>query len=110
MKSKRIEKFSLILFDFGSNKLSKENQDITKIIKSKINSKTNVTILGYTDRAGNDDFNLKLSKSRAKAVYTQLSINKAKYEGYGESNLLYNNDLPEGRFYCRTVDIVVENE
>lgn len=30
-------------------------------------------------------------------------------EGYGESNLLYKNDTPEARFYCRTVMVNIEN-
>ncbi|MEI6089253.1 MAG: hypothetical protein WCR42_02265 [bacterium] len=29
-------------------------------------------------------------------------------QGVGEDTLLYNNDVPEGRFYCRTVQIVVK--
>jgi hypothetical protein len=30
------------------------------------------------------------------------------FEGMGERELIYNNELPEGRFYCRTVTITVE--
>ena len=28
--------------------------------------------------------------------------------GLGEIDLLFNNDIPEGRFYCRTVNVMVE--
>jgi hypothetical protein len=31
-----------------------------------------------------------------------------KGEGVGNAELLFNNDIPEGRFYCRTVNIVVK--
>jgi hypothetical protein len=31
-----------------------------------------------------------------------------RHEGVGESTLLYPNDSPEGRFYCRTVQVLIE--
>ena len=49
-----------------------------------------------------------LSARRAKAVANAIRHPKTTHEGIGETKLLYTNDLPEGRFYCRTVDIVVE--
>ena len=37
-----------------------------------------------------------------------LGIAGASVAGIGEQDPLYDNALPEGRFYNRTVDIVVE--
>ena len=109
LQSRSIEKFNLILFDFGSNKLGPGNLKISTLIKSKIRDNSKVYINGYTDRLGNDNFNLNLSKGRAKSVYQQLGFKNALFNGIGESQLLYNNDLPEGRFYCRTVTVTVDN-
>jgi arginase family enzyme len=36
------------------------------------------------------------------------SVSYSIVKGLGESVLLYDNSQPEGRFYCRTVEIVVE--
>jgi outer membrane protein OmpA-like peptidoglycan-associated protein len=58
---------------------------------------------------GEEDLNLKLSDKRAKSVLKRLEISEnINYEGKGESELLYDNSLPEGRFYCRTVTIDIE--
>ena len=57
---------------------------------------------------GNDDFNLRLSTQRAQAVAKALDHPNVIARGVGETILLYSNDTPEGRFYCRTVDIISE--
>lgn len=95
--------YNLILFDFNKSTLSPTNKRITDFIKSEINPQTDVTIYGYTDRIGNDEYNRKLSAARAESTGKSLDGHPYKALGIGESILLYNNDLPEGRFYCRTV-------
>ncbi|MFW5702255.1 MAG: OmpA family protein, partial [Bacteroidota bacterium] len=65
-------------------------------------------IYGYTDRIGEEDVNKRISERRAQAVARRLRIPDAKVEGLGESDLLFDNELPEGRFYCRTVRIIIE--
>jgi outer membrane protein OmpA-like peptidoglycan-associated protein len=61
---------------------------------------------------GEADYNQKLSERRAASVHDLLREflpNAAiRSEGVGESQLLFDNTLPEGRFYCRTVQILVE--
>ncbi|MFC2132077.1 OmpA family protein, partial [Bacteroidota bacterium] len=105
---KKIDSYSLMLFDFGSHKFTKENRDFPKLVRRLTPDDARIKVTGYSDRVGNDDYNLKLSSRRAKAVAGSLLHPNTVYEGVGESDLLYNNDLPEGRFYCRTVDIIVE--
>ena len=53
--------------------------------------------------------NKRIATARAEAVYNRLNMKNAQYEGIGEDQLLYDNGLPEGRFYCRTVRIEVES-
>jgi outer membrane protein OmpA-like peptidoglycan-associated protein len=57
---------------------------------------------------GEADYNLKLSKQRADAVAKEFREYDTSVSGYGEVEQMYDNNLPEGRFYCRKVDIVVE--
>lgn len=103
-----IEKFSLILFDFVSDQLSEDNRKTLELARSKIRPNSIVKIYGYTDITGDAEYNRKLSKRRAEAVYQKLNVKNAIVDGFGESVLLYDNEIPEGRFYCRTVEIIVE--
>jgi len=105
---KRIDKFSLILFDYNESSLNKENLSITKIIKNSISKNSNVLIEGFTDRIGEPDYNLQLSQGRAKSVEKALNLGLHSTSAFGSSKFLYNNDLPEGRFYCRTVNVTIE--
>lgn len=105
---KRIDKFNLILFDFNSAEISGRNEDIISLIKSKIEDSSTIRIKGYTDRMGDEQLNENLSEKRATSASNALNNSKAKSKGYGEKIELYNNDLPEGRMYNRTVEIIVE--
>ncbi len=66
-----------------------------------------VTIQGYTDRIGDPAHNLQLSNNRAQATSRAIGFPNAKVTGRGET-ALHDNDLPEGRFYSRTVNVVIE--
>ncbi len=105
-----IERFSLILFDFDKADIEDRNQEIINFIKSRTKPGSIVTIKGYTDRTGDDDYNLRLSERRADAAKKSLGIDSAEAQGMGEEILLYDNDSPEGRFYCRTVEITVKTK
>jgi len=110
VEDKRIDKYSLILFDFGKSKLNEGNLKIIKMIKDSINPDSKLIITGYSDRIGNDDFNMKLSERRAEETSKALGVKNSDIFAIGEEKHLYNNDLPEGRFYCRTVEIVIETK
>jgi outer membrane protein OmpA-like peptidoglycan-associated protein len=64
---------------------------------------------------GNPDFNQKLSQRRAESAAAGLGVSKSSVkevlvQGKGKTPpLLYEVEYPEGRFYCRTVVIDVEN-
>ena len=81
---------------------------VVDFVKNRLTANANVFIYGYTDRMGEEKVNKRISEQRAKAVASRLKIPKSTYAGIGESQLLYNNDTPEGRFYCRTVTITIE--
>ncbi len=102
---KEVNRYSLILFDFGSADINPDNKRIIDFIKNRITINSTVTVTGYTDRVGDPEFNRRLSEQRASATTQALGVGKP--SGAGET-MLYDNDLPEGRFYCRTVKVVVE--
>ncbi|MFC2131274.1 OmpA family protein [Bacteroidota bacterium] len=102
------EKYSLILFDFNKSDISYTNSKIIDFIKSRTVSNSKIKITGHTDRTGDDDYNLKLSTSRVLETQEALGMPGSDARGLGEIDLLFNNEIPEGRFYCRTVNITVE--
>ncbi|MDQ1266845.1 MAG: hypothetical protein QG635_1998 [Bacteroidota bacterium] len=105
---KKIDRYSLILFEFDEYKLNNINQKIADFIKGKLEPNSKLKITGYTDRFGESEYNRLLSARRAVEVSTALKSPGAKTLGFGESVLIFDNDTPEGRFYCRTVEIIVE--
>ncbi len=107
-KDYEINKFSLILFEFDRSDIAGNNKTIIDFIKNIVKTDSEIEITGFTDRTGNDDYNLKLSERRAVATKSILNNSNANARGAGETVLIYNNDIPEGRFYCRTVEILVK--
>jgi outer membrane protein OmpA-like peptidoglycan-associated protein len=107
-----LERISLILFDFDRSSLDDRNIRNLKALAPKLSPTSTVRIRGFTDELGEEAHNQVLSEKRAAAARDLLqSLNpgvQMRSEGVGESALLYRNDLPEGRFYCRTVQILIE--
>lgn len=113
-KDKEYEYYSLILFPYGGADLGQEHRKVVDFVKDRLKENisqdnTQVKIFGFSDSVGDERINKRIATARAEAVYRRLNIKDAYYEGVGEDQLLYNNDLPEGRFYCRTVKIEVES-
>ncbi len=102
--------YNLILFDFDKSDLGKANTKIADFIRSDVKRNSKIKISGFTDRIGDGNYNKRLSNDRARSTANKLNISNTTFEGVGEDKLLYNNDLPEGRFYCRTVLVEVEEE
>ena len=99
----------MAMFGFDSAELSDEHRTIIGSLKSDIPSEASVSVVGYTDRTGGSSHNRTLSENRAKAVARELDIPSADVRGYGEELPLYDNSTPEGRFYSRTVEVIVES-
>lgn len=108
-----IGRLNLIVFDFDKSEISVFNKKmLSDFVESAIKSNSIVEIVGSTDRLGEDRYNEELSIRRAQSVANYVkSINPKvkleRVEGIG-SQLKYDNNLPEGRFYCRTVMIEVK--
>jgi outer membrane protein OmpA-like peptidoglycan-associated protein len=113
LPEKDVEKINLILFDFGSAVLGWRNEKILQTVREYVTPAASVLVAGFTDMIGEDNFNKTLSEQRAASVRSKLSsivrtIRPMTTRGFGETSPLFSNSLPEGRFYNRTVQIVVE--
>ncbi|MEI6089181.1 MAG: OmpA family protein [bacterium] len=107
---KRIERFSLILFDYDKAQLKPEHETILKHIKSRIEPNSKVIISGYADRTGSTEYNKELATKRTNVVNKFLGAapEQVVINNIGSDELLYENNSPEGRSYCRTVIITIE--
>lgn len=105
-----IGRYSLILFDFDKADITTHNKRIIEFIKGRITPDSRIVITGYTDAIGEEDYNQRLSEARAKSVADAIGFLAESVKGLGETVLLYNVKLPEGRFYCRTVEITIETK
>lgn len=112
LPDRQISKFSLVLFDFDKSEVSPSDQEIIKkYIIPAIKFNSTVKIYGYTDRIGDDEYNLNLATRRAEAVKSiirrQLKDVKIETYGVGERTLLFDNNLATGRHLSRTVQVLI---
>jgi len=73
-----------------------------------------VTITGFTDTVGSDDYNLALSKRRAESVAAYLKAHGLKADtltvtGRGKADPVASNATPEGRTSNRRVEITLQH-
>lgn len=105
-----IEQYSLILFDFDDATIPSSQQPMLDSIRRRIEPDTRVRITGYTDRLGDAEHNQRLAERRATAVARALGVSSfASIRAEGSRTLLYDNSLPEGRFYSRTIQIELDH-
>lgn len=106
-----------VIYEFNESKsISIYEKYLTEIVAPKITNNSKVIIHGYSDTIGDKENNSKLSTARANDVkvllekaLAKLNVKGIKYNVYGfgeDKNVApFDNDLPEGRFYNRTVII-----
>lgn len=105
-----------VFFENDSNRLSLPAQQILRGVADAIkqSSASLFEVGGYTDDAGDAEYNLQLSASRAAAVrdyLLSLGIAKSRLQvrGYGESSPRADNTTPEGRAMNRRVELKIVN-
>lgn len=107
-------RLSLVVFDFDRADLSPTNRELVRrFVLDAVKPTSRIRITGTTDRLGEAAYNLQLSQARAEEAhrFIQQLVPTARIEevrGIGASRLLFDNNIPEGRYYCRTVTILVE--
>jgi outer membrane protein OmpA-like peptidoglycan-associated protein len=107
---KRTDRYGMILFDYDRSDLNAANEKIAGLIRSRIPAGATVSITAFTDRIGEAEHNQRLSEARARATARALGVDASRAIGVGETRELFDNNLPEGRFYSRTVEILVESQ
>ncbi len=111
---KTLEKYNLILFKFDSPEAGELNERIMSTwVFPRVKKSSDIRIEGHTDVVGLDTRNKKLSEDRARTAENFIkkrtsSFSSLQSRGTGEEEPLYLNELPEGRFFNRTVQVIIE--
>ena len=106
-----ISRLSLVVFDFDRSDIGMQNRRmISSFLSRSMSASSSSSIIGSTDRLGEVEHNQQLSTQRAFAVRDVILTERpdaaiSATQGVGPSRLPYDNDLPEGRYYCRTVAV-----
>jgi outer membrane protein OmpA-like peptidoglycan-associated protein len=103
-----------VLFDTGKANIKPGAQ--TSLVKIatilQLHPDLKIQVEGYTDSVGGDDYNQKLSESRANGVHDFLikngvSADNVTAQGFGKSNPVADNSTAAGRAQNRRVNLVV---
>lgn len=98
-------------FDFDSATLKPAMKDALRDLADQIKASKGhevVTIIGYTDSTGPEEYNMQLSLRRAQAAadfLESLGITDITVKGMGESNPIADNSTREGRAKNRRIEI-----
>ena len=105
-----------IEFEYDSSKLTSESKVNLNNLYRLVSSYTNLNLIvgGHTSSEGSDDYNMRLSKERAKAVrshliYLGIQSSKINFKGFGSSSPIYSDSDPELRAKNRRVEISISN-
>ncbi|MEA3448573.1 MAG: OmpA family protein [Bacteroidota bacterium] len=103
-----------IFFDYDKATLRESSyNELNKVLEVlKYNPKLVIEISGHTDNKGSLEYNLKLSRERAKSVVDYLiehgvDRDRLKYEGYAFKQPIADNDTEKGRQLNRRVEFTV---
>lgn len=108
---KFIDTYTLMLYSFDSSTIAGFSWRAKEVIQAAIKPNSEVTIIGHTDKIGMPSYNKELSRRRAEFARSFLGLSEdrvKKIVAMGEQNPLYDQDSPEGRYYSRTVTVIVE--
>ena len=115
-EEKTREEYSLILFPFDSHEAGPINERVMRdYVYTRVFPLSEIVVTGHTDIIGLYDRNMRLSERRAATVRDGIQrSSRGKFKsmnvrGVGPNTPLYTNDLPEGRFYNRTVHVLIES-
>lgn len=103
-----------LLFDFNEYAIREESKESLAKFAKTVNKydDTNIILEGHTDSIGEEDYNLELSKKRARAVgdyIINLDVGGERLSeiGYGEVQPIADNGTDEGQQLNRRVEIAI---
>lgn len=104
--------FKQLTFKFGELTLSDKGLSLVREVSQVVRTHKNINLAvnNYTDSYGDDNFNLKLSKQRAKVIYDAflaegVAKRQISYKGYGEANPIASNSNLAGRRINRRTEL-----
>lgn len=108
------EKITLenIFFEYDSYRLDRrsypELRNLVRFLEN--NPLVRVRLEGHTDSQGSPEYNLKLSKQRARSVYEylttrQIDPERLEYQGFGATQPIATNETEEGRAKNRRTEL-----
>jgi outer membrane protein OmpA-like peptidoglycan-associated protein len=104
-------------FEFNKSEVSENSYPILDMVAKimKENPDLAMEIAAHTDNIGSFEFNMQLSKDRARSIVNYLvskGIDKIRLvsKGYGESRPISSNSTEEGRRNNRRVEFIILNE
>jgi outer membrane protein OmpA-like peptidoglycan-associated protein len=119
MGDRTVSRHLLVAFEFDRAEPGALNLRQLEAIAQKLTPGARVRVLGSADRIGEREHNVELARRRADAVASALrafvarqrieSVTVETSADAGESGR-FTNDLPEGRFLSRGVEVVVEQQ
>jgi outer membrane protein OmpA-like peptidoglycan-associated protein len=105
---------NLYIINFDSGKYDIKPKDMKFLERAasyikKVPPNVKIEVGGHTDNVGADDYNMKLSENRAKAVRDALvsfgvDPNMLEVRGYGKTKPKASNDTEDGRFQNRRIE------
>ncbi len=114
IEENQIIELNNLFFESSKSKIQKASFTELKRLIELLNEYKNmkIEILGHTDNVGSKNYNLKLSKDRAKAVVSFLIKNgidekRLSYKSYGMEKPLANNETEMGRSKNRRVEFKI---
>ncbi|MFH1320739.1 MAG: OmpA family protein [Bacteroidota bacterium] len=103
-----------VFFDAGKSTLRPESyKELNELIEVMLfKNSMKIEIRGHTDNAGDEDANQKLSEDRANSVRNYLikkgiEPDRVLAAGYGETQPVASNDMPEGRQKNRRTEVKI---
>jgi OOP family OmpA-OmpF porin len=104
-----------VLFDFDGVEVPLDSQDRLKMVAKFLedNPDTFAVLAGFTDNAGAEEYNLKLSRMRSQSVknfvleQSRIDPDRVILFWYGNTNPVASNDTAEGRQKNRRVEIAI---
>ncbi len=110
---------TLVAFNYNSAELKASHEATLDQVARQVHDSAQITIVGYTDRIGDERYNAGLSTQRAEQVASALRARlqrrgiqgvRIKANGAGMETERFTNHLPEGRTLSRGVSIIIEQK
>ena len=103
----RVDRHTFIGFALADASPTAAHKRIAERLRMTAAQSTSVRVDGYTDASGDAAYNRTLSQQRASNIAALLGNANAAAVGHGILLQRYDQTLPEGRFYARSVEVEI---